>query len=139
MFSKKRNRKLRANRLGDINSRLREFILDSQIENGHEITLLLGCPVISDDVAEREEEESDKRVSEVVHLLPLLYAYSHTLSEGAVKLQRAGLADKEHDIPDEAWETTRQLMERIALATMMGSLSQIVDMGLLKKPRKRMR
>jgi len=139
MFNSKRKRKPKATRMGDVNTHLREFILDSQIEGGHDITLLLGCPAISDDVAQREEEESDKRVEEVVHLLPLMYAYSHTLSEGAVKMQKAELSDKEHGIPDEAWDTTQQLMEKIALATVMGSLSQLVDMGLLKTPRKRMR
>jgi hypothetical protein len=117
--------------LAKLDERMRGFILDSQIPHGHEISELLGCSFISDEVAEREEEESDNRVEKIAYLIPLVYAYAHTLAEGLVIHQREMLPDDE-DIPEEIWTQSNALFEKIAMATTLGALSQIVDMGLLE-------
>lgn len=135
MFKKKKKRPKDVT-LGELNSRLRGYILDSQIQSGHELSVLLGCTALSDEVAEREEEESDKRLEKVSYLVPLLYAYSHTLSEGAVEYQRINLPEELKDLPEELWTASRRMMEQVTMSALMGAVSQLVDMGLLEVPRK---
>jgi hypothetical protein len=119
--------------LAEITNRIRGYVLDSQISGGHEISLLIGCSPISDEVAYMEEEQSDARVSRITHLIPILYAYAHTLSEGMVESQRAGAEDSEEDfgIPSAAWATTRKVFTQIAFSALLGAISQLVDMGFL--------
>jgi hypothetical protein len=122
--------------LSDITNRIRGLILDSQIQNAHELSLILGCAAISEDVQEREEEESDKRIAKISYLVPLLFAHVHLLSEGAVEFQKENLPEDMDDIPDDLWWESRKMMEQVSLSALMGSVSQLIDMGLLEIPRK---
>jgi len=122
----------------EINSRVRGFILDSQINNAHEIALILGASASSPEVMEKEEEESEKRVERISYLTPLIFAYSHALSEGAVEFQKSALKDQVEnlsDIPDEIWLESRKLMEQVAISAILGSVSQLVDIGLIEVPK----
>lgn len=119
--------------LAEINTRLRGFLLDSQIQDAVELAVILGCTAISDEVADREFEESDKRVEKVSALIPLMYAYSHTLAEAATEYQRQNL-DSEIPIPEEVWKFSRKLTEQIAMSTLLGAVSQLVDMEALSLP-----
>jgi hypothetical protein len=121
----------------EITRRLRGFILDSQIQNGHELSVILGCSEISDEVAEMEEDESDKRLARIDYLIPLLYAYSHSLAEGAVEYQRENASAEVKELPEELWRESRRMMEQVTMSALMGGISQIVDMGLLEIPRKK--
>ena len=133
MFLKKKKKNVT---LGDITNRIRGFILDSQIQNAHELSVILGCSIISDEVQEREEEESDKRIEKISYLVPLLYAHVHLLAEGAVEYQKSTLPEELKDLPAEIWTESRKMMEQVALSAIVGSVSQIIDMGLLDIPRK---
>lgn len=121
--------------LADLTSRLRGFIMDSQIQNGHELSVILGCSIISEELQIHEEQESDKRLEKISHLVPLLYAYSHTLAEGAVEYQRSNLPEEIKDLPDEVWWESRKMMEQVSLSVLMGAVSQMIDMDLLKLPK----
>jgi hypothetical protein len=134
MFKKKRKLPVT---IAEMSARTREFILDSQINNGHELAIILGCPRISEELREREEEESDKRVEKISHLVPLLYAQAHTLAEGAVEYQRSSVSAELKNLPDELWWESRKMMEQISLAVLVGSLSQLVELGLVELPKKR--
>lgn len=135
MFKKKKTPKLKT--MNDISARMREFILDSQIQNAHELSVILGCPHISEEVMEREEEESDKRVDKISHLVPLLYAQAHALAEGTIEYQRSNLSDEMKGLPDELWWESKKTMEQLALAVLVGSVSQLVELGLIEIPKKR--
>jgi hypothetical protein len=135
MFGKKKKRKEDLT-IGGVTARLRGFILDSQIQHGHELTEILGCSILSDEVAEREEQESDKRTERIEHLIPLIYAHAHTLAEGAVEFQRSTLTGELKELPDEIWQESRRMMEQVAMSAILGSVSQIVDMGLLDIPKR---
>ena len=117
--------------LAEITSRIRGFLLDSQIQDANELAVIVGCSPISDDVADREYEESDKRVEEITHLIPILYAYSHTMAEAATEYQRANMKE-DLKIPDEVWKFSRRMTEQIAMSALLGAVSQLVDMGALK-------
>lgn len=124
--------------LAEINNRIRGFLLDSQIQNAHELAVLAGCTPISDDVADREDEESDKRVEEIAHLIPILYAYSHTMAEAATEYQRANMKEAAK-LPDEVWNFSRKLTEQISMSALLGAVSQLVDMGVLQTTTKKRR
>lgn len=129
--------------LAEINARLRGFILDSQINNAHEISVILGASISSEEVLDKEEEESDKRVSKISYLVPILFAHSHVLAEGATEFQKSSVKQLDVEvqpaqaIPDEIWHESRKLMEQVAVAALMGGISQLVDMGLLEIPKKK--
>jgi hypothetical protein len=124
--------------LADVTNRLRGFILDSQIQNAHQLSVILGCSPLSDELQEKEEEESDNRVDKIGSLIPLLYAHAHVLAEGAVEFQRANVKSEAlKNLPDEMWWESRKLMEQMALSVLLGSVSQLVDMGLLTVSKKR--
>jgi hypothetical protein len=130
-----RNKKKKSIPMHEFSERLRGFILDSQIQEAHELSVMLGCSVISEEVAEKEEQESDKRVDKISYLFPLMFQHSHVLAEGAVEYQRKVLKDSAK-FPDEVWAFSRKMMEQIAVAALVGSISQLVDMGLLEVPKK---
>ena len=134
----RRNKKKDELTLADVTNRLRGFILDSQIQNAHELSVILGCSPLSDELQEKEEEESDNRVDKIGSLIPLLYAHAHVLAEGAVEFQRSNVKnDVLKNLPDEMWWESRKLMEQMALSVLLGSVSQLVDMGLLTVTKKR--
>jgi hypothetical protein len=137
MLWKKKTKAQQTITMNDIAARLREFILDSQIQNAHELSLILGCPKISDEIAEREEEESEIRVAKISHLIPLLYAHSHALAEGAVEFQRSNVSEELKKMPDEIWWESRKMMEQISLSVLVGSVSQLVELGLVELPKNR--
>jgi hypothetical protein len=121
--------------LEEVTRRLRGFILDSQVQNAHEMSVILGCSAISEEVQEREEEESDNRTSRISYLIPMLYAYSHALADGAMEYQRSNTPDNIKDLPKEIWYQSRTMMTDLSLSALMGSVSQLVDMGLLEIPK----
>lgn len=135
MFFKKKS-KLPEISLTEINARLRAFIMDSQIQDGHELSVILGCSTLSEELQIHEEQESDKRLDKIEHLVPLLYAFAHTLSEGATEFQRSNISEELKNLPDEIWWESRKVMEQLSLSVLMGALSQLVDMGLVQLPSK---
>jgi len=122
--------------LAEINARLRAFIIDSQIQNGHELAVILGCSAQSEELQMHEEQESDKRLDRIEHLVPLLYAFAHTLSEGATEFQRSNISEELKNLPDEIWWESRKVMEQLSLSVLMGAISQLVDMGLVDLPKR---
>jgi hypothetical protein len=126
-------KKVKSLSVQDINSRVRGFVLDSQIENPHEIAVSLGCSRISDDVAEMEEEASDERIEQINYLSPLIVFFSKTLSEGIVETQR--LENTSSEISPDMWLSTKRLLEHTATSALLGSLAQLIDLGLLEVPK----
>lgn len=122
--------------LADVTTRLRGFIMDSQIQNGHELSIILGCSPISDELQGMEEDESDKRIDRIAHLVPLLYAQAHALAEGSIEYQKTHTPEILKDLPNEMWWESRKLLEQLAMSALLGSISQLVDMKLLKIPKK---
>jgi hypothetical protein len=121
--------------IAEIGNRLRGFVYDSQLQEAQALSIILGCPVISDEVAEREEEESHKRLETIGYLVPLMYAHAHALAEAATEYQRTTMPEAK-ELPDEVWQFSRRMIEQISLSTLLGSVSQLVDMGLLEVPRR---
>jgi hypothetical protein len=135
---KKKNKKITDPvSLSEVSSRLRAFLIDSQIQNAHELARILGCSPLSDELKEMEDDESDKRVDRISHLVPLLYAQAHALAESSVEYQKANITKDIGDLPSETWWESRKILEQIAMSALLGSVSQLVDMGLLKLPKRK--
>lgn len=132
MFRKKRPKGVS---IAEISSRLRGFILDSQIPEAHDLAVILGCSPISDELAEKEEDESDRRVDEISMLTPILYAFAHALAEASIEHQKTSLKGAEK-VPDEVWMHSRRLIEQVSISVLVGAVSQLVDMKLLTVPKK---
>jgi hypothetical protein len=125
--------------VSQVKAHLREFLMDSQIPNPDEISLILGCSPISDELMEKYEEESEVRVERVSYLIPLLYGYSALFAEAFVSTIEISALE---DVPAE----TKKLLETITSHTqkvleesmshlLVGSVSQMVDLGLLNLPK----
>jgi hypothetical protein len=128
--------------LHGIVSRIKGFILDSQVENyEHIIEMLSGNPM-SEDVAQREFEESNIRTERVKHLAPLLYLFANSMAEGLVEHQRAHLEEAEdeeveEELTEKMWNATERVFAEIAFTTTVGAVSQLLDMGLISTSKKR--
>jgi hypothetical protein len=116
----------------EIQSRIRGFIYDSQIPEPEAIASFLGCSAISDEVNEKESEESDIRVERISKLIPILYAFSHAMSQGVVSYQ---VDDAPGEMPSAAWKATQKVFTQIATNTLVGAIAQLVDLELLQLPR----
>jgi hypothetical protein len=123
--------------LSEVTTRLRGFLIDSQIQNAHELAVILGCSPLSDEVKEMEEDESDKRVDRISHLVPLLFAQAHALAESSIEYQKSNLTKEIENLPNETWWESRKVLEQVAMSALLGSVSQLVDMGLLKLPKEK--
>ena len=131
----KKKKKNRVPPIAEINNRVRGFIMDSQIQNSHEIAYILGLPALSDEIAEKEEQVSDDRVERIEYLIPILYAHAHTLAEASIEYQKSNIENME-GLPKEMSIFGRKLLEQVALSALLGSTSQLIDMGLLEIPKR---
>jgi hypothetical protein len=131
-----RKKKMPELSITEITSRIRGFVLDAQVPNPHEISVILGCTNISEELQEREEEESEKRLERIAYTVPLLYAFSRLMAEGTVESQKTSTTENLTDVPPEIWREGRRLMESSSFSTLIGAIAQLVDMGLLEIPRK---
>lgn len=135
MFKKKKKRRTKIT-MAEVTSRVRGLIVDSQIQDAHRLAELAGCSSISLELQEHEEIESDDRVDLIEPLIPILFAHAHILSEASIEYQKENL-EGANKLPVEIWQFSRKMTEQIAFSTLVGSLSQLVDMGLVTIPKRR--
>lgn len=114
-----------------VKSPLRDFLLDSQVEPVGQYMTLLGLPPMSEEVIEMERRNSDVRVSRIAALLPLIHDYAHAISAASIAL-RKDQVDGEMDVPEEAWNAGHAVLETAAMTTLIGVLSQFVEMGVIE-------
>lgn len=128
------------NNMLDIKNKIREFFLDTQSPDADEMSLSIGCVPISDELMEREEEESDKRIERIAYLLPLIDSYSNLFAQAYIKVNLSN-AD---NLPEEMREQFPELQHQSRLAieeafnqVLMGAFTQVVDLDLLEVPKGR--
>jgi len=142
MFKKKTPKIAQINSLADVKSRIREFFMDTQSSDADEMALQMGCVPLSDELMEKEEEESDKRIERVAYLLPLLFSFAHLYSQGMVMETTSNVKDPEMT-PEvkaaliELEKQVRQVLEDNISNVLVGAVSQLVDLELLNVPKGR--
>jgi hypothetical protein len=117
-------------------AKVRGLILDSQLKEGFELSVLAGTTPLSDEVAKMEQEKSDQRVEKIKHLMPLLHMFAITICGSAVNLQKQHIENAE-EVPSEMWQVMMENVIQISLAVSIASLSQLVDIGVLEIPRRK--
>lgn len=141
MFKKKKPKYQQINSVKAIKAHLREFILDSQIPDGDDISRALGCSPISDELLEKEEEQSDLRVDQISFLVPLLYGYAALFSEAFIASmpkpkKMLPIADQMHNHPShQSAAIMSNHLEEVMAHLLIGSVSQMVDLGLVELPK----
>jgi hypothetical protein len=115
----------------EINFRMRGLFLDSQLKDAFALSVIAGTSFVSDEVGEREQQESDKRVERIAHLAPLIFAHTYQLAKSSIELQRTKLGAAGDELPEEVWDNFQEATQHIAIASVVGSLSQMVDLKLL--------
>jgi hypothetical protein len=135
LFKRKKPKFTELTTIKDLKSKIREFVLDSQISNAHEICDNLGCIPISDEVAEKEEEESDKRVDRINFLVPLLYGYATLFSEAFIdeaSVTHDGIPEELSKVIASITDVTKHVLEDAMAHFLVGAVSQLVDLEFLQ-------
>jgi hypothetical protein len=125
--------------LQTIQSKIREFLFDTQIEEAEHMSELMGCSPLSEELFNRESDESEKRIKKIEHLIPLAFAYATTLADALIKHELSHSTERTKS-PVQTL-ITRQIILTSAFPAIVAALSQMVDLGLvkpiIKKPRTR--
>jgi hypothetical protein len=107
----------------------RELLFDAKFENPLKVAALLGLPPISEELAVKEQEESDKRIKKVSWLIPLFQSVSNLVASGIIV---ESIAANEDDFPDEFYETLQHRLESVCMAALLSTVSTLVDVELVK-------
>ena len=127
-WSKKKEQK--ELRVINVESHVREFLFDSQLPDADKIATLLGSRPISAEILEKELEQSELRVERLEPLLEILRSYAALTSAGILKLQRQD--EDSVELPEQFWRLTNRLLEMVSYGTLVGAISQLVELDLIK-------
>lgn len=131
-FKKKKPPELDADMLmAEIMYRMRGMFLDSQLEDAFALSVIAGASYVSDEVAERERQDSDKRFKKVEYLMPLIVAQTYQIAKATTELRKTQLGPEAREAPDEYWEYYFSRSHQIAISSVIGAICQLVDIGLI--------
>jgi hypothetical protein len=116
----------------EILSHIREFLYDSQFKEADALAVILGAPIISEELMDKEFEQSDLRIEEIAHLIPIVHSYAHLLAGAMVTLEKKASETENDDHPEEFWEMMRTLLEQISMSLTIGVVSQLNQLDLIK-------
>jgi hypothetical protein len=139
IFKRKKKHKSAVGNFADVKTRIREFVLDTKVPNGHDMADALGCVPISDEIAEKEEQESDKRVESIDYLVPLIYGYASLFASVIIdfsELDEGDIPAPMAKIMDQLESATKEMLENNLAHFTLGAVSQMVDLKLLTVPKK---
>lgn len=116
---------------------IRQVIYDTMLMPAEEIAYAMGLPPISDDVAEMEERESQKRLEKFSSLIPFID--SHADIAAKITASAYMIEDSEEDygelgklgIEDVAQLT--KLFRLVALSSSVSCISTLFNLGLIRQ------
>jgi hypothetical protein len=131
-FRKKKPAELDSDMLmAEIMYRMRGMFLDSQLQDAFALSVIAGASYVSDEVAEKEQQDSDKRFSRIEYLMPLIVAQCYQVAKATTELHRTKMGSESNEAPDEYWDYYFSRSHQIAIASVTGAICQLVDIGLL--------
>ena len=107
---------------------IRKVIYDSMLVPAEEIADYLSLPRISEEVADMEEQASEKRIEKISALIPFIDSHADIASRIAVA---AYVLEQEEPIEVNEVESMHGLFRLVSLSSTMSCISTLVDMGLL--------
>jgi len=139
-FKKKKPLELDEDRLmAEIMYRIRSMFLDSQLDDAFALSVIAGASYVSDEIAEKEQQDSDARVAKIAYLMPLIVAQTYQIAKATTELHKTKMGSEANDAPEEYWEFYFARTHQLTMAAVTGAISQMVDIGLLSlgpiKPR----
>lgn len=108
---------------------LRRRIIFDCMADPQKAFALAGMIGISDDVAEREEEESQRRLVGVQALMPILTTIAAWLAETAMNFQLSSVAPE--DIPDEFREHMAEMFYSVIQGSIISTFSVLNDLDMI--------
>lgn len=115
---------------------IRQVIYDTMLMPAEEIAYAMGLPPISDDVAEMEERESQKRLERFSTLLPFIDSHADITAKIAASAYM--IEDEEEDYDElgklgiEDVEKLTSLFRLVALSSSVSCVSTLLNLGLIK-------
>jgi hypothetical protein len=115
---------------------IRQVIYDTMLMPAEEIACVMGLPPISDDVAEMEEIESQKRLEKFSSLIPFIDSHSDIAAKIAASAYM--IEDEEEDYGEleklgiEDVEQLTKLFRLVALSSSISCVSTLFNLGLIK-------
>jgi hypothetical protein len=114
----------------DIGNSVRSLLIDSGIPNIDFFDGALGIHAASNDVIEKEIEESETRLSNIAPIMPIVYAYCALIKDAST----AAIVE-EMNAPEEQKEAISAVINKFAMGISLGAatgiLSQLVDHGFV--------
>lgn len=115
---------------------IRQVIYDTMLMPAEEIANIMGLPPISDDVAEMEERESQKRLERFATLLPFIDSHADIAAKIAASAYM--IEDEEEEYGEleklgiEDIEQLTRLFRLVALSSSVSCVSTLFNLGLIK-------
>jgi len=115
---------------------IRQVIYDTMLMPAEKIAYAMGLPPISDDVAEMEERESQKRLERFSTLLPFIDSHADITAKIAASAYM--IEDEEEDYNElgklgvEDVEQLTRLFRLVALSSSVSCVSTLLNLGLIK-------
>ena len=114
---------------------IRQVIYDTMLMPAEEIANIMGLPPISDDVAEMEERESQKRLEKFSILIPFIDSHADIAAKIAASAYM--IEDEEEDYGEleklgiEDLEQLTKLFRLVALSSSISCVSTLFSLGLI--------
>lgn len=115
---------------------IRQVIYDTMLMPAEEIANLMGLPPISEEVAEMEERESQKRLERFATLLPFIDSHADIAAKIAASAYM--IEDEEEEYGEleklgvEDLEQLTRLFRLVALSSSVSCVSTLFNLGLIK-------
>jgi hypothetical protein len=105
---------------------LRWYLYDTGIENPNEIAELVGLTPVSDEGDAKEREDSNKRIEDIMHLMPFIEAVAHISSDVISSIHIKNYIKSnpdEIDSIDEDIESIGLVYKAVAMSNIVGTLA----------------
>lgn len=115
---------------------IRQVIYDTMLMPAEKIANVMGLPPISDDVAEMEERESQKRLERFAKLIPFIDSHADIAARVAASAYM--IEDDEENYGEleklgiEDLEQLTRLFRLVALSSSISCVSTLFNLGLIK-------
>jgi len=115
---------------------IRQVIYDTMLMPAEKIANIMGLPPISDDVAEMEERESQKRLEKFATLIPFIDSHADIAAKIAASAYM--IEDEEEDYGEleklgiEDLAQLTKLFRLVALSSSISCVSTLFNLGLIK-------
>ena len=115
-------------------AQIRKIIYDSGVKEPEIIAEILGLMPRSNDVAEMEEKASDKRVSKLAPILPLIEMHSMISAQISAMTYFASAVENGGATPDEeVFDAMTLLFKHVSFSAAVSCMAALVDLDVIKE------